>query len=216
MDAYFKVKDVCRQGMMKYLEKACAGIPRQESYEMLDAGCGSGVPTLWLAANFPGGITAFDYDSEAIKWLNQKITERKLQDRIHASCISFDVFKTTAERFSLILAEGFLNVTGFENGFKSITGLLKQKGYLIIHDEYKDHSRKLKFISDNGCSLADMLYLDENIWRKDYYRQLEREINNLTGSEIMNCFKNEIEELKLLKEKPDLFRSVYYIVNKRH
>ncbi len=43
---YFKIKDNCRKGLLKYLKKAISIIPTIKNPEILDAGCGSGVPTL--------------------------------------------------------------------------------------------------------------------------------------------------------------------------
>ena len=44
---YFEIKDNCRTGLLKYLERATATIPKIENPKLLDVGCGSGVPTLF-------------------------------------------------------------------------------------------------------------------------------------------------------------------------
>ncbi|NTW25778.1 MAG: class I SAM-dependent methyltransferase, partial [Lentimicrobium sp.] len=82
MNEYYKIKDVCRQGLIKHLEKACVRLPELNNCNILDIGCGSGVPTLWLSGNFPGNITALDADSKAIEYLRKKIKERNLENRI--------------------------------------------------------------------------------------------------------------------------------------
>lgn len=214
MNEYFTTKDTCRQGLIKYLDKACSKIPRSEDYNILDIGCGSGVPTIWLAENFTGNVTAVDPDSGALKHLEQKLFQRHLQNKVNTVCKSFHDFKVEPEHYDIILAEGFLNVVGFENGFKSITERLKYKGFFIIHDEYKDHIKKLDFIKENYCTLTDTLYLDENVWWTDYYRQLEAEINKISDTDNKRLFKTDIEEIKLYRVNPLLFRSIYYIVKK--
>ncbi len=37
---YFEIKDSCRKGLLKYIERAISIIPRIEHLQILDAGCG--------------------------------------------------------------------------------------------------------------------------------------------------------------------------------
>jgi cyclopropane fatty-acyl-phospholipid synthase-like methyltransferase len=212
MNEYYKIKDVCRQGLIKYLAKACLKLPRLNNHNILDIGCGSGVPTLWLSENFLGNITALDADYKAIAYLNEKLNGRNLQNRIKTSCVNFDEFKSENGCYNMILAEGFLNVVGFETGFLKMKDFLCDKGILVIHDEYKDHFSKLEFIDKNNFTIIDTLILNEHEWWNDYYRQLEREINGISDNDIKKMFKSDIEELKLYKTNPTLFQSIYYIV----
>ena len=214
MNEYFKIKDNCRRGLIKYLESACIKLPRSDNLNILDIGCGTGVPTIWLVENFSGNITAIDKDKESINYLQQKIIEKDLQNRIKTLCTSFSKFKSESDFYDIILAEGFLNIVGFESGFKRIKGIIKKKGYLVIHDEYKDHNKKLEFINENKCTLIDTLYLDENVWWDDYYRQLEIEIGKISFPKLNELFKRDIEEIKYYKTSPSLFRSIYYIIMK--
>jgi cyclopropane fatty-acyl-phospholipid synthase-like methyltransferase len=214
MNEYFKIKDFCRQGLIKYLEKACLKLPRLKNPNILDIGCGSGVPTIWIAENFSGNITAIDKDNESVKYLQHKITEENLQNRINTLCISFSKFRCESDFYDIIISEGFLNIIGFESGFIRIKEILKNKGYIVIHDEYKDHDKKLKLINDNKCSVIDTLYLDENVWWNDYYRQLEIEISRISIPKMVELFKSDIEEIKYYKNTPSLFRSIYYIIMK--
>ena len=214
MNEYFKIKDSCRSGLVKYLDNACIKLPRLKNLNILDIGCGTGVPTLWLAENFCANITAIDKDKESINYLQQKITERNLQNRIKTLYTSFSEFKSESDFYDIILAEGFLNIVGFEAGFKRIIEILKKKGYLVIHDEYKDHNKKLEFINENKCAIIDSLYLDENVWWNDYYKQIELEISKFSDPKIDELFKRDIEEIKYYKTSPSLFRSIYYIIMK--
>lgn len=214
MNEYFKIKDVCRQGLIKHLEIACAKLPGFNYCNILDIGCGSGVPTIWLSGKFSGNITALDADSKAIDFLRDKINERNLQNRIKTICSTFDEFKSETGCYDFILAEGFLNVVGFEKGFLKINDILCDNGILIIHDEYKNHSSKLEFIDKNNYSVIDTLILDESVWWNDYYKQLEIEINKISDVDIKKMFQSDIEEIILYKAKPSLFQSIYYVVMK--
>jgi len=214
MNDYYRIRDHCREGLIRYLNKACSIIPKTEYSLTLDIGCGTGVPTLWFADNFPGTITAIDTDKDALEFLRKKISDRNLEDKVRTLCISIFDFKPGPDHFDKILAEGSLNVTGFEKGFKRAIGILHNGGYFIIHDEYKDHNQKCAFIEANNCKIADTLYLDETIWWDDYYQQLENEINKIKDPGIRNAFKNDIKEIENYKINPSPFRSMFYIVQK--
>ena len=211
---YFIIKDNCRRGLIKYLEKAFSVLPEFPNPKILDIGCGTGVPTLWLADKYSGSITAIDTDSSSLDWLQTKANSKNLSERLTTVNISFFNFKTDPNNFDIILAEGFLNVVGFEIGFRKVIKLLKRNGYLIIHDEFKDHEKKLEFIQNNNCMIVDSYYLDENIWWNDYYKMLENEITNEDNSKILNLFKSDIKEIEYYKSDPSPFRSIYYIIKK--
>jgi len=110
--------------------------------------------------------------------------------------------------------EGLLNVCGFEKGFLAIRELLKRNGFLIIHDEYRNHKRKTDFIERNNCRILASFKLDENVWWEDYYKCLEKRISSVRDEDVFELFKPDIKEIKLFKQDPSLFKSRYYIVKK--
>lgn len=211
---YFKIKDNCRAGLIKYLEKALSVIPKIDNPEILDIGCGTGVPTLWLADKYSGSITAIDTEVNSLDWLQKKAGNRYPAGRLKIFNISFFDLKSETESFDLILAEGFLNIVGFETGFPKVIKLLKRNRYLIIHDEFKEHDKKCEFIRDNNCRIIDSQYLDEDIWWNDYYRMLEIEINNPANNQIHSFFESDKKEIEYYKRDPSPFRSIYYIIEK--
>ena len=213
-ERYYEIKDQCRIGLLKYLEKVCAGIPKENHANILDIGCGTGVPTLWMASNFEGSITAIDRDREPLLFLQQKIVQNHLQDKVQTQNISFFDFECPPESFDIILAEGFLNVVGFEAGFRRIKEILKPGGYIVIHDEFKNHDDKVEFISNCNCTVTDILYMDEHVWWNDYYRQLNDEILQNGNENTTGRFASDIEEIQYYKIMPSLFRSIYYVVKK--
>ncbi|MGD9328974.1 MAG: class I SAM-dependent methyltransferase [Cyclobacteriaceae bacterium] len=211
---YHKIKDGCRIGLIKYLEKAFSAIPEMDNPNILDIGCGTGVPTLWIANKYTGTITAIDIDPLSLDWLQKKINTGNLRKRLTILNISFFNFKAESNSFDIILAEGFLNVVGFEKGFKKVIKLLKRNGYLIVHDEFKDHDKKCDFIRQNHCRIVDSVYLDEGVWWNDYYKRLLAEIHNKENSKIHSFFKSDIKEIECYKADPSAFRSIYYIIEK--
>lgn len=211
---YFQIKDNCRKGLLKYLEEVFSLIPKTERPKILDIGCGTGVPTLWLAENQNGIITAVDTDKNSLEWLQEKILNKNLSSQVTILNISFFDLKSSPDYFDIILAEGSLNVIGFEQGFSRAIGMLRNDGYFIIHDEYRDREKKYDFISKNHCKLIDTLFLDEDVWWNDYYRQLETEINAIKIRQTRDLFMSDLKEIELYKSDPAPFKSIYYIVQK--
>ena len=159
-------------------------------------------------------MTAIDPDYESIDFLGSKIEKQNLDNKVTAQCISFFSFRSEPGSFELILAEGFLNVAGFETVFRKVIKLLKRGGYFVIHDEFKDHERKCDFIRENKCEIIDMVIMDETIWWNDYYRQLEAAIVETTDRDVCERFKSDMEEIRQYKQDPSPFRSIYYVLIK--
>jgi cyclopropane fatty-acyl-phospholipid synthase-like methyltransferase len=211
---YYQIRDNCRKGLLKHMVKAFTFVPKTDHSQILDIGCGTGVPTLWLAETLSGIITAIDLDSGALEWLKKKTISLHFENRVNIVNTSFFDFYPLIEHYDLILAEGFLNIIGFEQGFHSIIKMLRKGRYFIIHDEFKDHEAKCDYIHGNHCTLTGTLFLDESIWWNDYYKQLENKINSLTNNKIKDLFKPDIQEIKYYKTDPSSFRSIYYIIKK--
>jgi cyclopropane fatty-acyl-phospholipid synthase-like methyltransferase len=212
---YYQIKDNCRAGLLKYLAEVVSLLPEANNPRILDIGCGTGVPTIWLSENYGGIITAIDTDGNALEYLHAKIIDKKLENQITTCNISFFDLKTEPHSFDIILAEGFLNIVGFKEGFVGVMAFLKEGGYFVIHDEYKDHEMKCDFIRANDCDLAGTLFLDESVWWNDYYKQLEEGIESLDVIQKKELFKAELNEIELYKKDPSLFRSIYYFVRRQ-
>lgn len=214
MTEYYRIKDNCRAGLLQYLAKAISMIPVIDNPVMLDIGCGTGVPTLWVAEKLSGSFLAVDIDNNALDWLKKKARNRNLEERITTLNRSYSDYIAEPGSFDLILAEGFLNNIGFEIGFPLLIKLLKRKKYLIVHDEFREHENKIIFMQNNKCRIIDSFSLDEKTWWNDYYQQLETEINKKENISIKHLFDSELKEIANFKEDPSLFKSVYYIIEK--
>lgn len=211
---YFNIRDLCRIQLVKYLEQVLNDLPEFNHPKILDIGCGSGVPTLWLAEKYIGTLTAIDTDKHLLGFLEHKIERKKTSSKIETKNVSFFDLVTEPECYDLVLAEGFLNVVGFEMGFKRVIEKIKRGGYFIIHDEYKDNDSKIALIHKNNCKIVNSLLLDETIWWKDFYSLLVLEINKPGNAHLKSLFFNEINEIDQYKKNPSLFKSIYYVVLK--
>ena len=211
---YFDIKDNCRKGLLKHLERATETIPKLENPKILDVGCGSGVPTLYILEKFGGEITAVDFDPKSINTLREKVNKLNLIDKVNLSnCSLFDLNEDDSQ-FDLIIAEGLLNIVGFQEGFLKIVNLIKSKGFIIIHDEFQNQKNKIEFIENNNCEILDSFELNEEIWWHDYYKCLEKEISAISEKDFLMLFESELLEIKAFKKDSSEFKSIYYVIKR--
>ncbi len=215
ISTYLNLKDTCRKGLLPYMETAFSILPDISNPEILDIGCGTGVPTLWIANHYIGSVTAIDIQQEQIQFLKQKVNTENLLCTVKTICASFPDYPFKPESFDIILAEGYLNIVGFETGFVSIASKLKIGGYFIIHDEFRDHDVKCEFIRNNRFRIAGTIHLDEKVWWDSYYHRLETEIAKITDNNFRKLFSDDLKEIELYRKSPGLFQSIYYIAQKK-
>lgn len=203
----YEVRDCCRRNLVRYTVKAFSLIPEMDRPTILDLGCGTGEPALALLGVCSGKIYAVDSDKACISRLREKVKASNYTDRIkviHGSVFDQDRLRN---KFDIVLAEGLLNMIGFETGLPLLIQFLKQSGYLIIHDELRNDAEKRILFSKYNLELLNSFELDENIWRNEYYACLER----LTGNAEDASSQSVLNEINEFKKDPESCRSIYYI-----
>ena len=209
--------DQFRENFNKYTRKAFQMLPELEKPRILDIGCGSGVPTIELAKLSNGEIIGIDINQSLLDQLNRKIEEKGFSNRMKTIKCSLFEIDFPDESFDIIWAEGSIHIIGFEKGLREWNRLLKTKGFLVVHDEAKKISNKLKKIPHCGYKLINYFSLPEEAWWLDYYRPLEIRIKELrikykNDPEALKIFKKYQNEIDMVKKNPKYFGSVYYIV----
>ena len=208
----FAIKDFCRGNLNRYTLRAYSCVPQIDRPLILDAGCGTGVPALALAEKCNGIIYAVDSDPDSIRFFKQKVVERGLDDRVKIfqdSIFNRDLF---GHRFDIVIAEGLLNATGFRKGLSFLEMHASEGGYIIIHDELKDEPGKREIFEEFNLELTGSFRLDENVWRDDYFRCLEKKLKSAAPDRLV---RKELEEVNRCRTNPEENRSVYYILRKR-
>lgn len=208
---YFKIKDRCRRNLIPYTVKAFSAIPKIDRPLILDFGCGTGESTLALLGICDGYAYAVDSDEKSLACFKEKADLLNLSNRIkliHGSALNTDLLDI---RFDLIIAEGILNVIGFEKGLEIIIQLLKNDGYAMINDELRDDEEKRIAFERNDLKELTRFELDETIWWNDYYACLEASIKSVDD---IAPYQNEIHEINEYKNNPEKFRSIFYVLKK--
>ena len=212
-------KDFFREQLLQYTKKAFLKLPKMENPKILDVGCGSGVPTLELARLSGGEIVAVDSDQNMLDHLNHKIKEHKLEFRVKTIKCSLFKLDFPPKTFDILWAEGSIYAIGFEKGLREWRPLIKDHDYLVVHDECRDHHEKLRVIKSCGYRLLDSFVIPHQVWWSDYYQPLEKHLQKLETQykdnlKILEALKNEKKEIKMFKEDPEAYSSIFYVMQK--
>jgi len=211
--------DYFRERLIKYTRRAYQMLPKIENPHILDIGCGSGVLTIELAKLSDGEIIGIDINQSLLDKLNKRIEEEGFSDRVKTVKCSLFEIDFPDESFDVIWAEGSIWIIGFEKGLKEWRRLLKTNGFLVVHDEIKTVSNKLKKIPSCGYKLINRFSLPEEAHWTEYYRPLEIRIKELytkykNNSEALKIFKEYQNEIDMVKRKPKEHSSAFYIMQK--
>ncbi len=212
-------KDHLRENLTKYTIKAFRMLPELYNPKILDIGCGTGVPTMELARLSNGQITGLDISQPLLDELKRKIEAASLSDRVKAVKCSLFEMDFPDESFDIIWAEGSIFVIGFERGLNEWRRLLKPRGFLVVHDEIANMTKKLKQIPRCGYELIGHFTVTEDMWWREYYGPLEKRILELLikyndDPEAIAVLDQEQREVDMFKRNPKRFGSVFFVMQK--
>jgi len=193
LNLYRIEKDHIRENLNKYTRKAFKMLPKCKSPHILDVGCGSGVPTIELAKISDGHIIGIDIDVTSMDF--------------------------PEESFDIIWAEGSIFAIGFENSLKMWYRFLKPNGFLVIHDENKDKTKKLGLIPKYGYTFIAQFEISDNLWWLEYYTPLELLIQGFrhkypNDSELINELNKDRIEIDECKSNSIETSSFFVIMQK--
>ncbi len=216
---YFEIKDRCRGKLAAHTRKAFRMIPSMRSPSLLDLGCGTGVSSIELALLGGGTVTAVDSDGEAVAWLREKISDHGLEGKIIALEAAVPSPDIPRGPYDIVLAEGLLNIIGFDKGIAEIARYVRKDGYAVIHDEVERKEEKLALFKKHGFHLLFSFVLNEKVWWDDYYECLERSIRDYElagrgGHGDTGIFSGEKHEIGDYRRAPGRFMSILYIIQK--
>lgn len=208
-----------RAVFLKYTRKAYQRLPHIGEPQILDIGCGSGVPAIQLAKLSDGKITGIDIDQSCIDEFNKKIKQEGLTNRVKAINLSFSEMKFPDETFDIIWSEGVIGKLHFEDELKNWRRLLKQNGYLVIHYQISAVSESLSRIPSFGYVLVDTISLPSGAWWAEFYKPIEEKMcflfqkyqSDPDASKLLKMLQHEIA---MVKKSPDDFDTAFFIMKK--
>lgn len=212
-------KDRFRKKLTRFSWQAYNIIPQINCPDILDIGCGSGSHAIDIAVLSKGIITGVDIDANALKIFKNKVNALRLNRHIKIVKGSIDKLRFKKNRFDIIWSEGSISFIGFEKGLKEWQKYIKPGGYMVIHDEIKDHEKKLNKISELNYTIIKHFIVSEHIWLNDYFRPLEKHIKTLkekykNNPDIIGVLNDESVEIDKYRESSGDFASVFYILQK--
>ncbi|MFX0033355.1 MAG: class I SAM-dependent methyltransferase [Promethearchaeota archaeon] len=212
--------DQLRGNFLKYTRKAFAILPEMHKPRILDIGCGFGILTVELARLSNGEVIGIDIDQAALDDLNNRAKILGLSNRIKAMNCSMLELKFQDENFDIIWAEGAIRPIGFKRALKEWGRVLKNNGFMVVHDDLVGKKNKLKQIPKYGYLLFHEFQLPDDAWWVEYYYPLEKQINKLSiiyneDPEFLEKIERFQDEIEIYKKGPSAFRSIFYILQKR-
>jgi len=219
LDLYRIEKDHIRENLNKYTKKAFDFLPKIKNLNILDIGCGTGVPTIELVKISDGHIIGIDINETLLNLLRRKIQQMGLNNRVTVIKGSIHTMDFPEESFDIIWAEGSIFVIGFEKSIEKWRRFLKPNGFLVIHDENKDKTKKLESLTKYGYSPIAQFELPDSLWWHEYFIPLERLIqefrNKYPNDSVLNTEldKDQIE-IEKCKSNSAVVSSFFVIMQK--
>ena len=212
-------KDMIRERLNKYTEKAFQMLPKLNNPKILDIGCGSGIPTLELARLSHGEILGIDIDQPALDKFARKIIEEGLTDQVKTKKCSLSDMDFADESFDTIWSEGSIYAIGFERGLREWRRFLKPGGFMVVHDEQGNVKEKLEQISNCGYELLGYFILSKETWWTEYFAPLEKLIvesrtRYSDNSKILEELQHAQGELNMFKKNPARNSSAFFVIKK--
>ncbi|HEX78816.1 MAG TPA: class I SAM-dependent methyltransferase [Dehalococcoidia bacterium] len=209
-------KNEIRKGLLKYTRKAFGILPKIEKPRILDIGCGSGISTLELARLSKGEIIGIDIDQSALDEFVQNIKIAGLTSRVQAVNHSLFDIDFPDRSFDIIWSEGSIYAIGFKKGLQKWKRFLKPYGFMVVHDEKGNVSKKVEQIQKCNYTLLDYFVLSQETWWSEYFAPLEQLIAEyrtiLTTPQLPKGLRQAQGELDMFKRHPERNSSVCFIL----
>ncbi|MDI9578703.1 MAG: class I SAM-dependent methyltransferase [Thermoproteota archaeon] len=208
-----------RETLLKYTREAFFRLPTLMKPQILDIGCGSGVPALELAKLSDGKVTGIDTDQSCLDEFSRKIKAKQLAKRVKAINMSVFDIKFPDKFFDVIWSEGVIGTLSFDKELKQWRRLLKHDGYLVIHYQQKCAADAVSNLPQYGYSLAETVLLPADAWWTEFYEPLEEKMEFLLhkygdNSDALKMLMQFQKEIDMVRKCPEAFRTAFYIMKK--
>ncbi|MBN2353066.1 MAG: class I SAM-dependent methyltransferase [Spirochaetales bacterium] len=217
-------KDSIRQNMSRFTRRAWGLVDVPPRPTILTMGCGSGAVGAGLAvelAVLSGGIvTAVGQDRAALSRLRRTAAALRLSGSIRVAAADILRFRVRPASCDVVWSEGAVAAVGFERAAERWRAHLKPGGFLAIHDEIRDHERKLSALPGLGFEIVSHFVVPVDDWLTLYFRPLGTRLRELADTyarrpDMLDALKEEGAELEAFETHPEEFASVFYVLKKQ-
>jgi SAM-dependent methyltransferase len=206
--------DAFRSNVLKYTTLAFGVLPKLDRPTILDAGCGTGVPTIRLAELCDGIVVALDTDQISLGRLAEKLVQKGLSDRVMLVNCPIEKMPFDKETFDVVWAEGSISHLGFKAAEEILGQYLKSGGFLVLHDDANSYLEKLHTVESLGFSLLGFFLLSDRVWWDEYYKPLESALARADSVRPPHQLDAILKELEQFRIEPNRFRSAFFIMRK--
>jgi SAM-dependent methyltransferase len=206
--------DIFRNNLLKYTTLAFGLIPKIDKPTILDAGCGTGVPTVRLAELCDGRIVALDTDQIALDRLSEKLVQKGLSNRVKLLNCPIEKMPFDKGTFDVVWAEGSISHLGFKAAREILGMYLKSGGFLVLHDDANGYFEKIHSVQNAGLSLVAFFLLSDRVWWDEYYKHLElalRDADSVRPPHKLSVIQKELEQFRI---EPNRFQSAFFVMRK--
>jgi SAM-dependent methyltransferase len=206
--------DTFRANLLKYTDLAFGLLPKIERPTILDAGCGTGVPTIRLAELCDGKVVALDTDQAALRRLAEKLAQKGLSNRVTLVNCPIEKIPFVKETFDVVWAEGSISRLGFKAAKDILGQYLKHGGFLVVHDDANGYLEKICTVESAGFSLLGFFHLSDRVWWDQYYKHLESALASADSVRPPHELSAILKELQQFRIEPNRFQSSFFVMRK--
>jgi SAM-dependent methyltransferase len=208
---------------------------------ILDVGSGPGRQTFALARRAGGTVIPVDTHVPFLHEMRQRAYRKHGARRIRRAAADMEQLPFRPGTFDLIWSEGAIYLMGFAAGLRTWRKLLKPRGYVAVTDvswlvddppapcrefwqtEYLSMGsirRNLVRAAAQGYEIVDHFKLPPRSWWNDFYTPLEERIAERRQRwrdmpDALSLLRVVQEEIDLLRDYPDVYGYVFYILRKK-
>ena len=210
------MRDECRAHFHQYFLQAMGALPDMHDANVLDMGCGTGVSICEMARRTDWHFSAVEPDAYCLDVLREKVTRSGWEDRFRLINDRIQDAALPPNHFDIILAEGLFNVIGFETGLEICDRLIRQDGWLILHDERAGRDEKRDLFAQKGYVLRREVQVGSDVWGKEYVGRLRGQMHGVLpqGEADKAVLADVHRAIALFDENPAVFESIYYVLQK--
>lgn len=148
----------------------------KEGDKILDAGCGIGGSSIWLAKNFKAKVTGINISEKHLEIAKQLVQKNSLEPLVNFECQDYNKTNFQDNYFDFIWAiESVCHSNNRKNFLIEAKRILKPNGKIIIADFFKSNNfqsdKKKKILSKwlNGWAMQELSTIEEFLL---YFKEL--------------------------------------------